>query len=428
MRAVVVTTGTQGDVAPYTGVGARLQAEGWEVTFVTHKTFGDQLRGCGFDFSALPGDPHALVSSNAFQTWERSEYSLAAAAAQLRRIRSIIRDVGDLMDQVADGLIDAIPDDTDVLLLSGTAAPLAYHFAEAKRIPSMGIYWGPTEPTGQFPPPMGGARSMGWWGNKIAGHVGLRITYAAYGNAVHRLRSRLGVPPAGFSDARRRQAARRWPVLHGFSPTVFPRPKDWREGMDVVGYWWAQRSKEWKPPAELLDFLQAGPAPVFIGLGSMAPGEADRLADLAVTALRQACMRGVIQAGWADLSARSDDVLTVGPTPHDWLFPRMSAVVHHAGAGTTGAALRAGVPSVPVPVTIDQPFWAERIVALGVAPEAIPFCSLTADRLASALRTAVDGPEYQRNAHRIAELVEAEDGAGRVATAVDQLVARERQS
>ncbi|QXV56967.1 glycosyltransferase [Amycolatopsis sp. TNS106] len=424
MRAVVITTGTQGDVAPYTGIGARLQAEGWKVTFATHKVFGDQLESCGFDFSPIPGDPAALVSSQAFQSWERSGYSRRSARDQVGRIKAIIGDVGELMYEVAGGLIDAVPNDTDVLLLSGTAAPLAYHFAEARRIPSMGIYWGPTEPTGQFPPPMGGARSYGWWGNKAAGHIGLRITNKAYVKAVDRLRAQLGVPAAGYADTRRRQARREWPVMHGFSPTVFPRPRDWRRGMEVVGYWWAQRGKRWTPPAALTDFLAAGPPPVFIGFGSMSPGEVERLADLATAALRKARLRGVIQAGWAQLDARNDDVLTIGAAPHDWLFPQMAAIVHHAGAGTTGAALRAGVPAVPVPVTIDQPFWASRIVALGVAPKAIPFCALTADGLADALRLAVTDPVHTAAARAVAAAVEREDGAGRVAKAVARLAER----
>lgn len=421
MRAVVITTGTQGDVAPYTGVGARLQADGWKVTFVTHETYRGQLETSGFDFSPIPGDPTALVTSQAFQSWERDQYTRNSAAAQLRRVRTIIDDVGRLMDEVADGLVDAVPDDADVLLLSGIAAPLAYHFAELRRIPSAGVYWGPTEPTGQFPPPMGGDRSLGWWGNKAAGHLGLRITNRAYVRAVDRLRTTLGAPPASFSDARRRQAARNWPVLHGFSPAVFPRPRDWRPGMEIVGYWWAHRPGEWTPPAELVEFIEAGPPPVFIGFGSMAPGEVDRLADLAVAALQRAGLRGVVQAGWARLHASGDDVMTIGAVPHEWLFPRMAAIVHHAGAGTTGAALRAGVPAVPVPVTIDQPFWASRIVALGVAPLSIPFCELTADRLGDALKTAVGEPIYGHRARTVAAQVDAEDGAGAVSVAVSRL-------
>jgi hypothetical protein len=357
------------------------------------------------------------VSSNAFQ-----DYSERSPTDQLRRIRSIVRDVADRMELVAGQLVDAVPQDTDILLLSGTAAPFAYHFGEAKRIPSVGVYWGPTEPTGQFPPPMVGARSMGWWGNKIAGHFGLRTTHPTYAPAVRRLRQQLGLPPASFGATRRHQLTSRWPVLHGFSPLVFPRPHDWRAGMDVVGYWWPERPRGWEPPSRLLDFLDSGPPPVFVGLGSMAPRGADRFADQCVTALKKVGARGVVQAGWADLSAHSDDVMTIGSIPHDWLFPRMAATVHHAGAGTTGASLRAGVPSVPVPVAIDQPFWAARLVAMGTAPESIPFSAVTTDHLARAVRTALDDPSYKRKALRVAAGIEVEDGAGRVAAMVDRLV------
>ncbi|MFD0652644.1 glycosyltransferase [Streptomyces malaysiensis] len=149
---------------------------------------------------------------------------------------------------------------------------------------------------------------------------------------------------------------------------MVPRPADWPSQVEVVGYWWPARPRDWQPPAELTDFLQAGPPPVFIGFGSMAPGQGERLGELVTAAVARAGVRAVVQAGWAGLTASGDDILTVGDLPHDWLFPRTAAVVHHAGAGTTAAGLRAGVPAVAVPAMADQPFWAARLHRLGVAP------------------------------------------------------------
>ncbi|MGQ0842338.1 glycosyltransferase [Actinokineospora sp.] len=422
MRAVIVTTGTQGDVSPYTGIGTRLRDAGIDVTIVTHKVFGDFVGQCGLDFDAIPGDPRELVSSGDFQTWERTQYSVRALRHQVRRVRNVVHDVAAMMDSVADGLAEAVPDDADILLLSGTASPLAYHLAEARGLPSMGVYWGPTEPTAAFPPTMAGARSMGSLGNRVAGEAGLRITYAAYKNAVRRLRANLGLGPAGLRAVRRRQRTRQWPVHHGFSPVIFPRPPDWRQGMEVVGYWWPCRPRDWQPPNELIDFIHSDTAPVFVGLGSMATDDARQVSALAARALRLAGVRGVIQSGWSDLSVSGDDLMTIGPTPHDWLFPRMRAIVHHAGAGTTGAALRSGVPMVTVPVTIDQPFWASRTADLGVGPAPIPFCTLTADALANAIQSAVTETGYRERAFEVARQVEAEDGAGRVLDAVTRLV------
>lgn len=153
----------------------------------------------------------------------------------------------------------------------------------------------------------------------------------------------------------------------------------------------------------------------------MGAGQGDRLGELAVRALRQAGVRGIVQAGWAGLAAPDgddDDTLLVGDVPHALLFPRTAAVVHHAGAGTTAAALRAGVPSVPVPFTADQPFWARRVAALGAGTEPVPAAALTADRLAEAIRRAVEEPSYREHAAVAAARLGSEDGAGAVARSI----------
>jgi len=203
-------------------------------------------------------------------------------------------------------------------------------------------------------------------------------------------------------------------VFHGFSPLVVPRPGDWPSRVEVAGYWWPARPDGWQPPAELADFLAAGPPPVFLGFGSMAPGQGERLSKLVAAAVKRAGVRAVVQAGWAELSGCGADVLAIGDVPHDWLFPRTAAVVHHAGAGTTAAGLRAGVPAVPVPVMADQPFWASRLYELGVAPRPLPFQDLTAEALAAAITACLSEPAHRRRAAELARGIAAEDGAARV--------------
>ncbi|NUP17443.1 MAG: glycosyltransferase family 1 protein, partial [Streptomyces sp.] len=266
-----------------------------------------------------------------------------------------------------------------------------------------------------------GARSLGRLGNRTAGRFALRMADRLYAEAVADLRRGLDLSPLTPHATRRRQEREGWPVLHGFSTVLLPRPADWRPGLDVVGTWWPYVDEARRLPAELEDFLAAGPRPVFIGFGSMAAGQGERLSELAVRALRRAGLRGILQTGAAGLAADGDDVLTIGDVPHELLFPRVAAVVHHAGAGTSAAALRAGVPAVPVPVTADQPFWAGRLAALGAAPGPIPFRSLTAETLAEALGRVVRGQTYSRAAASAARLMAAEDGAGTAVKAVERL-------
>ncbi|WP_329024788.1 glycosyltransferase [Streptomyces sp. NBC_01423] len=402
MRILIAAAGSRGDVAPYTGLGAGLRAAGHDVTLATTDGFAPLVRAAGLEFRALPGNPAQGGGGGG----DKRELMRAAAA---------------FVGVLGQGFADAMADGTDLLLLSTTTAPLGWHLAEATGTPSLGVYLQPTTPTGDFPPVVTGSRSLGRLGNRLAGRFALRMTDRLYALAVTALRERLGLPPASPSDTRRRQERADRPVLHGFSTALVPRPADWRPGLRVVGNWWPHHAVDERLPPELEDFLGAGPAPVLIGFGSMAAGEGDRLSGLAVRALRRAGLRGVLQSGSAGLAAEGDDVLTIGDVPHALLFPRLAAVVHHAGAGTSAAALRAGVPAVTVPVTADQPFWAGRLAAIGAADEPIPFRALTAERLADTLDRVVRQGNYAEAAVRGAEHMAGEDGAARTAEAVERI-------
>ncbi|MFF8644174.1 nucleotide disphospho-sugar-binding domain-containing protein [Streptomyces sp. NPDC015345] len=401
-RILITAAGSYGDVAPYTGLGVRLREAGYDVALATHDSFAPLTEAAGLRFRGLPAD--------------------AAASGRAEGRRELMRTASAFVRGLGGGLADAAVRGADLLVVSTTTAPLAWQLAEAMGIPALGAYLQPVHPTRELPPVVGGTRSLGGFGNKALGRLSLRMVDRVYAEAVRDLRARLGLPEEALSAVRARQERAGWPVLHGFSPAVVPRPADWRAGLDVVGNWWPHHEPGRALPRELDDFLEAGPPPVFIGFGSMAAGDGERLSGIAVAALRAAGLRGVLQAGRAGLAASGDDVLTVGEVPHALLFPRMSAVVHHAGAGTTAAALRAGVPAVPVPVAADQPFWAARLAALGAATAPLPFKDLTAPRLAEELRRATSEDTYARAAKGLARRLATEDGAGHVLKAVERLL------
>jgi UDP:flavonoid glycosyltransferase YjiC (YdhE family) len=401
MRVLMAAAGSYGDVAPYTGLGARLREAGHDVTLATQESFRPLVRATGITFRPLPADTGAGGGGGGNRQLMRT------AAAFVRELGA--------------GLVEAAEPGADVLLLSTTTAPLGWQLAEAMGIPSLGVYLQPTHPTREFAPVVSGGRSLAGPVNRALGSFSLRMADRVYADAVADLRARLSLPRVGRRVVRRRQEEARWPVLHGFSTAVVSRPADWRDGLDVVGNWWPHHDPDSALPAPVEDFLRAGPPPVFIGFGSMAAGDGGRLSDLVVTALRRAGLRGVLQEGRAGLMAHGDDILTVDELPHALLFPRMAAVVHHAGAGTMAAGLRAGVPSIPVPVMADQPFWAARLTGLGAATTPVPFKELTAENLAERLRHAVREDTYRRAAGAVARRMGAEDGASHVLKAVERL-------
>ncbi|MEV7601912.1 glycosyltransferase [Kitasatospora sp. NPDC089797] len=394
MRILIATTGSRGDVAPFTGLGRRLLDAGHRVAVLAHPTFATLIEECGLEYRPLPGDPKELIRARARATSPEETRALMTA----------------FVDGLADGVADAVAGGADLLLTAFAPAPLCRTAGEAFGVPVLGTYLTPAFATTEFPLP-GPAWNgdLGPQGNLAAGRERLRSADRLFSGAVVRMRERLGLPGAAAPEP----LGHTRPVVHGYSPLLLPRPADWPDPVEVAGFWWPARPLGWRPPADLVDFLQAGPAPVFIGFGSMALDEGERLGELVTAAVRRAGVRAVVQAGWAEVAAAGDGILAVGDLPHDWLFPRTAAVVHHAGAGTTGAALRAGVPAVPVPVMVDQPFWADRLHRLGVAPEPVPFAELTAERLAAAITAALADP-VRRRAAAVAGLLAAEDGAGAV--------------
>jgi UDP:flavonoid glycosyltransferase YjiC (YdhE family) len=182
----------------------------------------------------------------------------------------------------------------------------------------------------------------------------------------------------------------------------------------------------WTPPPALEAYLSDGPAPVVVAFGSAPVGDPVALLDTVVGAARRAGVRLVLQAGWAGLGDEgllSDGVYVTGHVPHEWLLPRAAALVHACGAGTTAAGLRAGIPAVAVPVMMDQPFWARRLLDLGVAPRPLTIPTLTEDRLYEAIRAVTVDGAYRARATELAALIATEDGNATVADVVDGLVA-----
>jgi sterol 3beta-glucosyltransferase len=205
------------------------------------------------------------------------------------------------------------------------------------------------------------------------------------------------------------------PIFGSYSPIISPKPPDWRDNIHVCGYWFLDPPPYWQPSAQLINFLEAGAPPVYIGFGSMANRAPQKMAQVVQEAVELSGQRGIFAAGWGGLDNANlpDKIFALDSVPHAWLFPRTAAVVHHGGAGTTGAGFRAGVPSILVPHMGDQPFWAKRVTELGVGPQAIPRRKLTSERLAAAITTATTDQNIQARAAALGERIRGEDGIAR---------------
>ncbi len=248
---------------------------------------------------------------------------------------------------------------------------------------------------------------------------------ASFGGVVDNLRRRrLGLPRRhGRHDVLRRPDSGPATVLQAFSRHLLPGRLDYPSRVHTIGFWYLPSPPDWTPSPELAAFLAGGPAPVYIGFGSMAGTDPRRMGRIVTEAVRQAGVRAVLATGWGGIRATGlpGTVHLLDQAPHDWLLPRMAAIVHHGGSGTTGAALAAGRPQVICPFVADQPFWAARAHAVGVAVPPQPPRRLTSDTLAAAIRLATTDEAMKATADEFGRRVRAEEGTGRAVTILESL-------
>jgi sterol 3beta-glucosyltransferase len=193
-----------------------------------------------------------------------------------------------------------------------------------------------------------------------------------------------------------------------------PSPPDWPDSVQTSGFWFLERPGDWSPPDDLLSFLAAGPPPVYVGFGSMASSQSKKITNIVVSALSKSGVRGIIATGWGGLDADhyADTIFRTDSVPHDWLFPRVSAVVHHGGAGTTAAGLRAGRPTLVCPIFGDQPFWGKVVHDLGAGAKPIYQKKLTVDNLHEAITQLLNTASIKEKATELGVKIRNEDGIG----------------
>ena len=212
------------------------------------------------------------------------------------------------------------------------------------------------------------------------------------------------------------------PWLYGYSPHVLPKPPDWADHLHVTGYWFLDAQPIWQPLVELVRFLESGPPPVYIGFGSMSDKDPEHRTRTVLRALELTGQRGILSTGWGAVARlpTSANILYVDDVPHSWLFPRMAAVVHHGGAGTTAAGLRAGVPSIITPFLLDQYAWADRVVKIGIGLRPADSKRLTVEKLAQAIHTAVADSALRTRAAAFGETIQAENGVAQAVEIIER--------
>ena len=398
MRVAIQTYGTRGDVQPYIALSLGLLARGHEVQITAPEQFEAMVREYGIAFAALPSEFLAIMETPEGKAAIAGGQGFSAGFTLLKHIRPLMRPLLDREWVVT----KAFQPEVIVYHPKSIASP---HMAEALECPA--ILASPLPgftPTSAFPSPMLPFASLGPL-NRPSHALVSKGADVIFGRQIRDWRSAfLGLSrrPAGIGAPHR--------TIYAYSRHIVPVPADWGPDVLVSGSWFLDHAA-WRPPGDLKAFLDAGEPPVYIGFGSMPGHEPRRLAAIVIDALIMTGKRGLLATGGGALEAAAvpDNVHIIAGAPHDRLFQHVAATVHHGGAGTTAAALRAGKPMAICPFFGDQPFWGRRIAQLGVGPGVLDRKALTTQGLATAL-VAMDDTQMRQRAAILGAKIQEEDG------------------
>jgi len=413
MQIAIIALGSRGDIQPYIALAKGLQAGGIAVRLIANENYDQLVRSHGLDFWPVSGNVQEIAESpDMRRLLEKGDFLavMRRAAQESERISLLWAKQALVACQSMDALVAG---------LGGLFVGLA--LAEKLNLTLVQAYNIPFTPTRAFPGALfpKAISRLGGAANLLSHHLTRQILWQQFRSSDRPARTQaLGLPAAPFWGPYHAAALRGAPILYGFSPAVIARPVDWGNEIHVTGYWFLDAEPDWAPAPALVEFIESGPPPIYIGFGSMSSRKPEETTDLMWRALAETRQRAVILSGWNGLQAgRTPDhmagqIFVADSIPHDWLFARMAAVVHHGGAGTTAAGLRAGVPSVVIPFFADQPFWGQRVADLGVGPQPIARRKLTVNCLAQAIHQAVTDRGMRQRAAALGAQIRAEDGIG----------------
>ncbi|KAJ4733161.1 Sterol 3-beta-glucosyltransferase [Rhynchospora pubera] len=406
MNIVILIVGTRGDVQPFVAIGKRLQDYGHRVRLATHANFKEFVLTAGLEFYSLGGDPKVLV-----KYMVKNKGFLPSALSEIPIQRKQIKEIiFSLLAACKDPDAETgIPFKADAII----ANPPTYghvHVAEALKVPVHIFCTFPSTPTSEFPHTLFRVKLPA--GYRLSYQIVDLMIWLGIRGMINDFRKRkLKLRPVTYLSSGLGSTS---DVPHGYiwSPHLVPKAKDWGQKIDVVGFCFLDLASNYEPPQELVKWLEAGEKPIYVGFGSLPVQEPAKMTEIIVRALEMTGQRGIINKGWGglgNLEEPKDSVYLLDDVPHDWLFLQCKAVVHHGGAGTTAAGLKAACPTTFVPFFGDQPFWGDQVHARGVGPAPIPINQFSLEKLVDAINFMLD-PQVKERAVELSEAMKSEDG------------------
>ena len=380
--------------------------------------FDGLASGSGVEFVGSPGrGMREIIESDEAQEMMNG---LGNPLTLPRRLEQLFGDDINLMYES----VDEAACDVDAILCFPATFP-ALDVAELRGIPVIQVHHVPVMPTRAFPPAVNFVRrkSLGSVGNRLAYSADAAATAVAMRRPLNAAREQILRAPRKGVLGTLRQRNRYNGALVGVSPHVLPPPTDWRSNVETCGYWWP-RGNDAPPLSDAInDFLDHPDPVIFFTLGSTALDNADHITQLVCEAAADAGVRLILQRGWSGLGDGVDPTtFWSSTTSYPELFDRITAVVHHGGAGTTALGLRHGLRVFAIPAIADQYFWGHRLQALGVGPRPLALKQLMQPELADRMRGLVEDQRYLERAIILKNVLAAEDGVANAVDALDRML------
>ncbi|KAF2661730.1 glycosyltransferase family 1 protein [Lophiostoma macrostomum CBS 122681] len=407
LNIVCLTIGSRGDVQPYIALCKEFLKEGHKPRIATHIEFEDWIRGHGIDFAPVHGNPAELMQICV----EHGMFTYGFIKEANSKFRGWLDDVCSSAWKASQG--------ADVLIESPSAMA-GIHIAEALGIPYLRAFTMPWTRTRTYPHAFAVPdRKLGGAYNSASYQWFDKLFWVAIKGQLNRWRRReLGLQGTGWS----KMAPNSRPFLYNFSKHVVPPPGDWPDWVKVTGYWFLDESDNYEPPEDLVAFIAKARKDnkklVYIGFGSIVIDDSAVLTQTVVDSVLKADVRCVLSKGWSDRLENKNrskpevplppELFQIQAAPHDWLFKQMDAAVHHGGSGTTGASLRAGIPTIIKPFFGDQFFFAQRVEDLSVG---VWMKKLNTSFFSRALWVATNDVRIINRAKRLGVLIRKENGA-----------------
>ncbi len=414
MRLTMISIGSTGDVRPYIILGQELVRRGHQVRIAAFSPFEKMITEAGLEFHPLAGDVVKIMANIMKPGTNGLTY--------LQRVQEAIKDVaGPLLQNMQSACADA------QAIITTFFGSSMYSIAEKNNVPCIQTQYYPMDYNDAVPISSAPGLKVGKAWNKMSYKVGyllinsLEHKYLTGWRKEQGMRVRKVRPKPDYTVN-----GHQIPVLYAVSPLLMPRPLSWKEHIHMTGFWMETNTEEYTPDPKLAEFLSAGEKPIYIGFGSMVSGDMGKTLSIVLEALEETGVRAILQKGWggSDVVTSSSRIHVADFIPHDWLFEQVAAVVHHGGAGTTAAGLKAGKPTLVIPFGGDQPFWGMRIRALGLGPKPIRREFLTAEKLAKALVDLTQTRSYYVAAKELGMRLREENGTKIAADIIEEEIAR----